>query len=254
MELAALADACERLSVAFAYPSPEFARGLLDGSFNADLGACIAELAALRRPEGGVGSPAPAVTAGEAPALTAPGGLAAVGATAGEAPGGPAAAGAMAEDAPQLLERLRREYSRLYLQPGYNAPIYPYEGAFLHVEQGLEGAPTLFINVAAQDVEAVMRMAGVGPGAQGLGAAVEPADRIDKELDLLRLLCTNALLALEQGRQGDAVEWQSEANRFKERHLDNWLPAFMRETAAKARLEEYRQWARWALRIWELSS
>ena len=56
---------------------------------------------------------------------------------------------------------LRREYSRLFLAPGVDVPIWPYESPFLHRMVGAQGAPSLFRTRISMDVERCMAAAGV---------------------------------------------------------------------------------------------
>ena len=124
-----LADACELLSYAFAYPDERLAQGLVDGALADDARACLSDAA------NGANANAEAVAAAE---------------------GLRAWEGASVEE---TLSAMRKTYSRLYLAPGGHTPIFPYESAFLHVERGLPGIPALFRTAVTLDVERHMREA-----------------------------------------------------------------------------------------------
>ena len=55
---------------------------------------------------------------------------------------------------------MRRGYSRMFLAPGFEVPVWPYESAFLHDEAGETDIPNLFRTRATVDVEHQMADAG----------------------------------------------------------------------------------------------
>ena len=73
-----------------------------------------------------------------------------------------------------LLALLKREYSLLYMAPGPDVSVWPYEAPFRFVAEGREGVPTLFRAPVTLDVERHMREAGVLPK----DARREPSDSV----------------------------------------------------------------------------
>jgi TorA maturation chaperone TorD len=121
----AKADLCELLQIGFSYPTPELAQGLLDGSFEDDLEAALAE------------------AGGAAPSSND--------------------AGAANSDVNALYEHLRDSYSHLFLAPGSKKPVFPYEAAFMAKLKDPEVTPVYFRSPCTLDVEAQMKAAGVVP-------------------------------------------------------------------------------------------
>lgn len=76
---------------------------------------------------------------------------------------------------------LRREYSRLFLAPGVDVLIWPYESPFVHRVMGADGAPSLFRTRIAMDVEHRMAEAGVAT----IDLHREPVDSVFHELEFL---------------------------------------------------------------------
>jgi len=188
-----LADLCELMSAAFAFPTPELAAALSDGSFEGDLLSCLED----------AGCPGDA-----APDF------------------GPLSG----RDAGELFDALRKGHSLLYLAPGGETPVWPYEAAFLFAAAGREGAPSLFRSACQIDVERHMREAGVLPK----DARTEPADSVWNELSFMSYLYGNVAKALHEGRETDAAEWSGRIVRFWDEHASKWLPAFMEKTIEEA--------------------
>lgn len=212
-----IADLFELLSVSFAYPNEEFAQALADESVAADWRSCWED------------------ATGE--------------------PFDPAQAGFEGEPfaAPASYEQLRQEYSRLYLLPGKEAIIWPYEGAFKYRADGREGAPGLFRTPTCLDVERQMKEAGVITK----DARSIPADSIDKELEFMAyLLGCHARSISEAGESPSAEEdiWATRAATFAHDHVLNWMDAFMKQTIEFTRLDAYRDLARLAIGAFELLS
>ena len=67
----------------------------------------------------------------------------------------------------ELLAKLKRGHSLLYLAPGAEAVVWPYEAPFRFVAEGREGVPTLFRAPVTLDVEDVYKRQGSLSG--GLG-------------------------------------------------------------------------------------
>ncbi|MCB7036752.1 TorD/DmsD family molecular chaperone [Eggerthella sinensis] len=201
-----LADACELLSYAFAYPDERLAQGLVDGALADDARACLSD--------------------------------------AGVAANGASAAaerlrvwqGASVEE---TLSVMRKTYSRLYLAPGGHTPIFPYESAFLHVERGLPGIPALFRTSVTLDVERHMREAGVA----AKNGRKEPCDSVFEEFEFLSYLHAKRAEALHCNDGERAAAWARRIGAFEEEHVSMWLPTFMRRTQELAEGTPYAAFA-----------
>lgn len=189
-----LADACELLSYAFAYPDERLAQALVDGTLADDAQACLSD----------------ASVAANAEAEAAAEGLRAW-------------QGASVEE---TLSVMRKTYSRLYLAPGGHTPIFPYESAFLHVERGLPGIPALFRTAVTLDVERHMREAGVA----AKNGRKEPCDSVFEEFEFLSYLHAKHAEALHCNDGERAAAWAQRIGAFEEEHASMWLPTFMRRT------------------------
>lgn len=201
-----LADACELLSYAFAYPDERLAQGLVDGALADDARACLSDA-----------------------------GVAANGASAA-AERLRAWQGASVEE---TLSVMRKTYSRLYLAPGGHTPIFPYESAFLHVERGLPGIPALFRTAVTLDVERHMREAGVA----AKNGRKEPCDSVFEEFEFLSYLHAKRAEALHCNDGERAAAWAQRIGAFEEEHASMWLPTFMRRTQELAEGTPYAAFA-----------
>lgn len=145
------------------------------------------------------------------------------------------------DDPAELLNAMRREYSRLYHSPGKLAVIYPYESAFLFVRRG-KGSPTLLANRITGEVEAAMARAGCLPKT----ACREAVDSVWQECDAMRHMLTQALACLLAPVEEGTVRadwWLARAEAFFNEHIASWVPAFMDATMEQARLPVYRSLA-----------
>lgn len=124
------------------------------------------------------------------------------------------------------FDELRREYTRLYLSPGAQVLVFPYESAFIHVESGHEGVPALFRTPITLDVESQMREAGVMPK----NARKEPCDSIFQEFEFLSYLYGSLAAAIQQDDVDAEKAWQMRIDRFLDSHALRWMPAFMERT------------------------
>lgn len=229
----ACADMAELFSAAFSFPSLELTQALCSGAFTHDLLACLSELDAsedqLQRAE---------VLSREFCVQNSQ------------------------NDATSLLDKLKKEYSRLYLAPGKLVVIYPYESAFCFVERGGEGFPTLFVNPITIDVEAYLRRADALPD----DYRKEPVDAIFRELDFLRLLYTHIAASLnEVASEGtetsddvktrdNAVLWIEQLRSFRTTHINNWVPRFLERTREETHHEIYSHLSELALLSFETMS
>ncbi len=196
------ADACELLACAFAFPSERLAEGLASGALADDAEACLHDTGA----DGDVAREV-------ADNLRVWRGA----------------------DASELRARMRITYSRLYLAPGGYTPIFPYESAFLHVEKGAPGIPTLFRTPVTLDVERQMHEAGVA----AKNERTEPCDSVFEEFEFLSYLFAKQADALNRESDEEAADWQDRARRFVDEHAQVWLPAFMERTRELVPEEPY---------------
>ena len=143
-----LADACELLCAATAFPDEALAAALCDGSLTSDARACLADAQIDD-------------AAGEAACAD------------WEALAG--------RDAATLAASLRRTHSLLHVRQADGVAVFPYESAFRFVAGGHEGEPGLFRSPVTIAVEAQMREAGVMPA----NARTEPCDSIWNEATAL---------------------------------------------------------------------
>ena len=192
-----VADTCELLNCAFAFPDGAFAEGVASGAVASDVRSCL------------VDAGAPGDEAGVAAAALAPW---------------------EGVDAAELLAAMRRTYSLLYLAPGGHTPIFPYESAFLHVQRGLPKAPSLFRSRVTLDVERQMREAGV----RAKDDRTEPCDSVFEEFEFLSYLYARQAEALRCDDDGEAGVWSERAQRFVNEHAGVWMPAFMERTVELA--------------------
>lgn len=136
---------------------------------------------------------------------------------------------------------MRREYSRLFLAPGSNVLIWPYESAFLHRAAGHTDTPNLFRMQTTADTEQQMADAGVRP--QNL--RIEPCDTISTELDFISYLY--ARLAEEMQKTGGidqtSSEWIPRISKFAQSHILQWFPDFFNQVKEHAKIPEYQLFA-----------
>lgn len=187
------ADLCELLSCAFSYPDIRTAEALVEGTLADDAQACIDD-AAL-----GIKTNAETVDALRAWSQ---------------------------EPIDEVLTGMRRVYTKLYLSPGGNAPVFPYESAFLHVECGAEGVPALFRTPVTLDVEHCMREAGV----IAKNGRKEPCDSVYEEFEFLSYLYAEQAETLRIGDDDEAIRRESQAEAFLDKHVMKWMPRFMERT------------------------
>lgn len=191
-----LADSCELLAAAFAFPTEELAVALSDGSFQADCVSCLRD----------------------------------AGATWDEA--GTKLSSLRGRGAAELFGELRKGHSLLYLALGDSTLIWPYEAPFLFTAAGCEGEPSLFRSSCQLDVEYRMREAGVLPK----DARTEPIDSVWSELSFLSYLYGNVAKALLEDQGEEGAVWSDRVVRFWDDHVSRWMTAFMERTIGEAPL------------------
>lgn len=145
---------------------------------------------------------------------------------------------------------MRREYSRLFLAPGADVPIWPYESAFRHDAAGKEGVPNLFRTQATVDVERQMANAGVRPK----HLRTEPCDSCATEFEFLSYLYARWGEAIRVARsgtesesgsgigseEGGSSEWAHRIAAFSDDHVLKWIPQFFSQVQDQSRIPEYR--------------
>lgn len=183
------ADMCELLSHAFSFPDEELVSALVDGSFGDDCASCLADAGC---------EDVDASIAGIRMAT---------------------------EAESSLYERMRREYSLIFLNPA-KVFVYPYEGPFLHVEHQRGGTPSLFRSSITLDVEAQMREAGV----VAKDGRTEPCDSIFREFEFMSFLYGSLASAIQQENIEAETLWGDRVTRFLEQHALRWMPSFMKRT------------------------
>lgn len=193
-----IADCCELLSRAFSFPDEEFARAVADGSFLEDARSCLSD------------------AGGDSASISK------IEAAMGSLQGG---------DPFQLCDNLRKEYSLLFLVPGAQTPVWPYESAFLHAASGKESAPILFRSPISLSVEAEMRACGVRAG----NDRREPCDSIWSEFAFLSFLYGFAAQTLFDGDDKRCAELVKKARDFMRNHGESWFSAFMLACSRESR-------------------
>lgn len=191
-----LADLCEVMTRTFSFPEEGLAAAVAGGSFCQDFVSCLADAG---RSLDVCASAAETLSFGEL-------------------------------DPACLADRLRKGYSILFLAPGGEVPVWPYESAFRFVAAGCEGVPSLFRSATTVDVERHMRDAGVLPK----DARIEPADSVWSEFSFMSYLYGNVAKALYEGRKADAAEWSGRIVRFWDEHASKWIPDFMAKAIEEA--------------------
>ena len=139
-------------------------------------------------------------------------------------------------------ESLRREYSRMFLSPGSEVPVWMYESAYLHRESGRTESPNLFLTRSTIDVERQMAEAGVRPE----HLRTEPCDTCSTELEFVSFLYArwgeSVMRVVENGGRS-AVEaadvWRDRLNKFSSGHVLNWMPRFFESVKTASRIPEY---------------
>ena len=197
-----LADSCELLGCVFSYPDERLARGLVDGSVVHDVIDCLRDAGA---------EPQAQLCVEQLTALVS-------------------VESSCDDCAAELLSRLRRDYTALFLAPGMHVPVFPYESAFRHRAAGATGVPVLFRSPVTLDVEGQMREAGVVPA----DARTEPVDSVWNEFTFLSYLFGKQAEAVETDDVEAEARWAGAAGCFWSEHGALWLPAFMEQVRREA--------------------
>lgn len=188
-ETIGLADACELLARAAAFPNETLADALSDGRLVADARSCLEDY--------GVGPEEVCAACDPWEKLAG-------------------------KDRGAILSEVRRASSLLFVRQGDGVAVWPYESAFLHVEAGRDGEPTLFRSAVTLDVEKAMREAGGLPP----DALTEPCDSVWDEFMFLSYLFGSEAEALDADDAEAAEQFRGRARAFVGDHASRWLPGF----------------------------
>lgn len=183
-----LADSCELLSIALAFPTEALAEAVASGALGADAASCLAD---IDRDGADVEAALSSLVFRE-----------------------------QASD--DVFGELRKEYSTIFLAPGARALVFPYESAFLHRLEHCPGSPVLFRSRSAIDVEKQMRDCGVLPQ----NVRQEPPDSVWNEFSFLSFLYGSIGNALYEGNDESLVQWKEKLEAFWLSHGARWLSAF----------------------------
>ena len=196
-----LSDLAALLAAGFSFPNEQIAQALSDGRFLADWRASMIDACGIES-EGDVGLANHCVEAF-----------------------------AGVEQGP-----LRREYSRLFLAPGVDVLIWPYESPFVHRMMGAEGDPSFLRTRIAIDVERRMTESGVTT----VDLRREPVDSIFHELEFLAHLHACVAEAVRVEDVAAEAEWRNRLDSFARDHFLKWCPRFMSEVRSLSQLAAYR--------------
>ena len=204
-----LSDLAALLAVGFSFPNEQVAQALSDGRFLADWRASMIDAC-------------------------------------GEESEGDAGLASHCAEAFAGVERgpLRREYSRLFLAPGVDVLVWPYESPFVHRMMGAEGDPSLFRTRIAMDVERRMAESGVTT----VDLRREPVDSIFHELEFLAHLHACVAEAVRVEDVAAEAEWRDRLDSFARDHFSKWCPRFMSEVRSLSQLAAYRALADMGMR------
>lgn len=191
-----LADACELLACATAFPDEALADGLSDGRLAADACSCLEDCG---------------IAADRVSAVCEP----------WEKLAG--------EDRSGLRTDLRRVHSLLFMRQGDGVAVWPYESAYLHAQVGKEGEPVLFRSSVTLAVEQAMRDAGVLPA----DSATEPSDSVWNEFAFLSYLLGCEAEALDAGDADALALARSRSESFVVEHACRWLSGFFGSVESK---------------------
>ncbi len=184
-----LADACELLASASAFPDEALADALSDGRLVADAQSCLEDSG---------------IPSNEASAICEPWRK------------------LTGKDSDAILAGIRRAYSLLFVRQGSGVAVWPYESAFLHVKAGRDGEPALFRSAVTLAVEQMMNKAGGLPQ----DARTEPCDSVWHEFMFLSFLLGSEAEALASDNEEAEVLAHSRTETFVEEHASHWLPDF----------------------------
>lgn len=187
--LVGLADCCELLARAFAFPTVDLVRAVSDGSFAADAKSCLAD----------AGDTLPSWEAEALDALS------------------------QELSGDKLFDELRFAHTKLFLLPGGEALVWPYESGFIQQLASGQAPSALFRSPVQIDVEKHMRGAGVEP----ISSRTEPSDSLWNEWSFLSFLYGSAAEALFNDDAIALDEWCARVEEFWSEHAVKWFPRSM---------------------------
>ena len=200
--LVGLADTCELMEATLRFPTEDLAQALIGGAYSQDALSCLRESGLASDKLSSLGQ-----------ALSSFDG----------------------RNHAQLVDVLKKGYSLLFLAPGSDVPVWPYEAAFRFVASGKEGIPSLFRSPITMDVERLMRAAGVFPR----DARTEPADSVWDEFSYLSFLFGSSAQALSKGDETAAQAWVNHARTFWNEHARVWFEPFFMSVQERAPQQSY---------------
>lgn len=195
--LVGAADGFELLSRTFEFPDASFADALKSGSWQADAFGCLESM-------------------GKGPSI--------------ETRTAASRLSDLVMGIPNVLDALRREYSLLYLAPGCEKPVFPYESAFLYRREGRSGVPALFRSPTAMAVENQMRQAGVLP----VDARTEPVDSFWNEAAFLAFMLGKSAQGAFEGSSVEEKGTREQALCFTRDHAERWFDDFLSDTISQS--------------------
>ncbi|HSJ54178.1 MAG TPA: molecular chaperone TorD family protein, partial [Anaerolineae bacterium] len=131
-------------------------------------------------------------------------------------------------DLDNVETELGAEYAALFLNASPK-PVHPFESVYTSSDR-------LLMQQARDEVLAEYRQEGLAR----IGDFKEPEDHIAIELEFMAHLCQKTAEALGAGDTGAAAGYLQKQQRFLEKHLLVWVPAFCRDLAARATSDFYR--------------
>lgn len=203
MNVLAISDFYQLLSISLRLPDNDLAKGMLDGSYGQDAVNILEELhcdeeeiAPVKRLFGHLPSTRDEVT-------------------------------------PYLI-KMRREYTRLFDDPK-NPALSIYETIFLHNPEEEKEGVMLFMSPAALDAERCYKEAGVSL----VKETAEPADHMATELEFMMYLYGKKGQALQEGNEEELDLIKKQIEEFKKLHLHKWALDFFKKLHAEAKLLPY---------------
>ena len=199
-----LADACELMAATFDFPTLELAQALTDGSYEADCIGCFTDIGLDQET-------LDSISCELKPFRN--------------------------RDPRELLDTLKKGNSILYLAPGLNVPVWPYESPFFTTRLDPDAKPSLFRTQIALDIESLMKDAGI----MFEHARTEPIDSIWDEFRYLSFLYGSLARAYMEKDEVKISEWHHHIDIFTQKHVSNWFFDFMGSSVEKAPHHSYGQ-------------
>ncbi len=203
MNVLAISDFYQLLSISLRLPDHDLARAMLDGSYGQDATNILQELFCSEEEIAEVKELFQKLTSKKD------------------------------EVTPYLIE-MRREYTRLFDDPKSPA-LNIYETVFLHNPVEDKEGVILFMSPAALDAERCYKGAGVCLVKQ----SAEPADHMATELEFMMYLYAKKGQALKEGNEENLALIKKQINEFKVLHLHKWAMNFFEKMQSEAKSLPY---------------